>query len=222
MYNCEADLARAVVAWLKSMHWEVYQEVMLDICTQRPDIVAVQKNVLWVIECKMHFGAQVLAQAKGHMGHANFISTATPDFKRDSVHRYLLESAEHNGIGVMVPELRYKANMVECVRPKLFRKRSKYIESSLNPAQKDFAEAGTSGTYWTPFKETSKTIQKYVAEHPGCTLKMIIDNCPTHWRTTGTARSMIPHWVREGVIEGIRISRDGRNMKFYPKLGAWK
>ena len=78
----ETDLARAVVSYLESSGWDVYQEVLRNphsmggYGSPRCDIFAVKGGVRWAIECKMSLGFRVLEQVEKWKGYANMVSVA--------------------------------------------------------------------------------------------------------------------------------------------------
>ena len=83
--------------------------------------------------------------------------------------------------------------------------------------QKDTVGAGSAnGGHFTPFKKTSSGIQRIVKLNPGIILKDLIEQADHHYGSDSTAKQCIKHYIETGVIENIKMERDGRFLRFYP------
>lgn len=214
----EVDLARVVIQWLTSFKWDVYQEVELRSGGPRADIVATQRGLVWIVETKLQYGLAVVDQARAWRGYAHFICVATPPYSK---HRSVLDDyLRHIGVGRLVVRnvgTDY-ASVTEEMHPALNRKvagidRWRRI---LCEEHKTYAEAGNhEGRRFTPFQATCQSIRKYLTDHPGASLKDLVASIQTHYRSTTTAKTCIAKWAQAGAIEGVRVERDGRNLKFY-------
>jgi hypothetical protein len=218
----EAELAKYIVVWLQNMRWDVYQEVQMVYGGPIADIVAAFGKITWVIETKRQFGLSVLRQADNWIHDASFVSIGI-ELKRNNswTDRFSQKIMNYLGVGLISVSTGdfyagEKGTVKEVYKPRLNRHPSKLLLNSLVEQQKTFAPAGNAdGLRWTPFQETSRKLQQYVKEHPGATLKEIINSIQTHYASPQTARVCIAKWVKEGVIKGIKYERDGRTLRFY-------
>jgi len=207
----EEDYAVPVVAWLRDLRWEVYQEV--DGPAGIADIVATQGPLVWAIEVKKQFGVAVVGQAARWRGYANLVSVATGVSGRQySPDRCFLESVmRERGIGWLVVHVDgFEGPVREPVHPRLRRRTSKALKQALREEQKTFARAGSAhGGHFTPFKQTCARVLAYVSAHPGCSIKELLGGIETHYSRVSTARSCLARWILAGVVEGVR-SEDGK------------
>ncbi len=103
------------------------------------------------------------------------------------------------------------------MKPKLHRKsRTNWITDKLTEEHKTFAEAGTSGQHYTPYRRTCRELKAYVGRYPGCNLKELIEGVNHHYASMTSAKSSISKWVQMGEIPGIRCEREGKLLRFYP------
>lgn len=214
----ETELAQKVVEWLTSQHWDVYQEVQIS--TSVADIVAVQGQLIWIIECKSSLSLSLIGQAHEWIRKAHFVSVAIPRGKSYlTKSRYVARNImRHYGIGMIeVPNL--IADIREhSVPPRLNRKaRVKTVKDSLCPEHKHWAPAGSQCGYYTPFKATCKHIVRIVKKNPGILLKDLIDKSKHHYLSDTTARACISKYARKGIINGIRCEKSGKLLRFYPE-----
>jgi len=157
----ETELAEKVVDWLKSQHWEVYQEVQPHAFDRTADIVAVTGNLLWIIEVKKSLSLALLEQALRWRGYANYISIATPNPKRhtkgeDAARLFL----KHFGIGRLSIRRRSGDNVDQMIAPHLCRNRLGTLMDCLTEHHKTYAQAGNAdGRRWTQFRNTCMELQ---------------------------------------------------------------
>lgn len=221
----EIELARPIIPWLQEMQWDVYEEVQCMMYGQVADIVAIQGRIVWIIECKRSFGFTLLEQAAGWTQFAHYVSVAVPRPRR----RYHQSSrAAYDGrvaraamrtfgIGLLI--VAEDGHIDEYQDPVLHRKAMvDHLRGICHPGMKGWAAAGAAtGSHWTPFGQTCRDIALHVREHPGATLTEILAEVVTHYRTTSTARSCVAKWASQGKVKGVRVARDGRNLRFYPE-----
>ena len=224
----ETDLAQQVVAWLDTNKWEVFQEVRL-FHSGDPiaDIVARRGKCIWIIECKTSFNADVIAQSYNWIHHAHMRSIAYPKEKRDRTGTFLKQVAEHYGIGsIIVNSFKnfdtegYTSTVT--YRPGEFEKHPHFadkVSAALKPEHQSWSKAGSrGGGYYTPFKDTCQQVVAYVREHPGCTIKEMMSGVKHHYKSYRGACVQVGKFIEEGVINGIYFRKEGKELKYYPKI----
>lgn len=217
----ETDLAAKVVQWLQCHHWDVYQEV--GHCGRVADIVCKQGPVLWVIECKTSLGLNVIDQAYDWRSFAHRVSVAVPappQGKRPprsrGIARYILRTFE---IGLLIVSgASYTSfedsQVMEELHAPLHRRIIGGLADDLRAEQKTWAKAGSAdGNHWTPFKATCREVQRYVADHDGCTLKEMVDSVNHHYASTASAKGSLSTWIQQGAIKGVSAARDGKQLR---------
>lgn len=216
----EVELAKPLVSWLQDQGWDVYQEVALGKHAYAgvvADIVATQGNLIWVVEVKTSFGLKVISQAWFWTRFANFSSIAVPYSKREGKNTFGYRVLKNYGLGLFSIQFEPLVRVHDYLHPRLNRKCDNLLRESLNDNQKTFADAGNNNrNYWTPFKNTCRTINTVVKEKPGIGLKELISSIEHHYHTEVTARACISKWVQKGVIKGVRCEREGKHLRFYP------
>ncbi len=215
-FGSEKELAAAVVQWLIDQHWEVYQEVQMGAYEKIADIVAVLDRKVWVIETKMSLSMTLLDQADSWRPWAHFVSVAVPGTRKrrpQIVDRIL----RWTGIGLLVVN-RGVSSAAPAKIQRASHRGAKDLLARLQPEHKTWAAAGTSdGDRWTPFASTAREVQRFVSGHPGCTLKQLMDGITHHYCGEQSARCAIPKSIRSGWIEGVRLQKEGRVLRLYPK-----
>lgn len=213
----ETDVARPVVEWLQQWHWTVYQEVQHYRGGTVADIVAVQDELVWIIEVKTSLNLSLLAQAYDWKYYGHYISVAVPTISQRSSGRDIASIILKDwGIGLI--EVEYD-NVCETNEPRLHRKGLAHeFRERLREEQKTWAEAGNSeGRRYTPFQGTRRGVQNYVRRNPGCTIKDLIDNVKHHYYSPASAKGCLLRWIQNGVIDGIRMDMEQRPYKLYPE-----
>lgn len=211
-FTTETELAEKVIEYLQNLKWDVYQEVQIESYGYIIDIVAIQNNRIWVIECKRSFSFDLLAQAHNHLGFANYVSIAVPEgsmySRRHNVIKLKKDILKSYGIGCLEVS---KNNMyvnqfvMERVSPKLCRKISKLYKRHLCEQHKTWAKAGNSnGNRYTPFAHTVDQFKKYIKRNPGCSIAEAINSITHHYASDSTAKSSIANWLSQGIIKGVR------------------
>ncbi len=216
----EAHVAAAVVEWLRTSGWEVYQEVAHGPVA---DIVAVQEHgktrICWIIECKTSVSLTLLDQALHwkRQAAAHFVSIATP-LPRGRYPSTVLATLLHDhDIGRI--EVQHAGYVYERRAAGFTRRLGEHadIRRALREEQKTHVAAGTAnGGHWSDFKDTCRRVSEYVAAHPGTTLKAMLDDVDTHYSSKASARSALAHWIEKGKVERVRLERSGRALLLYP------
>jgi len=210
----ESDLAAGVVAWLREQHWEVYQEVAMRTGGRRCDIVAKQGIAVWAIEVKKTLGLSVLEQALYWTQHALYSSVATPPTRN----RFGHDVARRLGLGVLQVSHDYdgRTRILETVAPKLHRRSTGSLGRACREEHKNWAAAGNaSSDFYSPWRATRQRVIDFVARNPGTTMKELVDGIDHHYQTSATARSTLARQIQDGLIEEVRVERDGRLIRLY-------
>lgn len=217
-FTSEGDLAEAIVAWLHAQHWEVYQEVATGPLQARADIVAVQDGLSWIVETKTTLSLALMAQAVDWTGWANFVSVAVP-FGRSSRGRALaVRLLRERGIGII--EVR-EFGSVTHVPPAKVRRVRRGIADLLCEEHKTMAKAGSArGGYHTPFAATCRSVRGFVHEHPGCTLKELVQGISHHYGCDATARSCVRHWIGTAKIPDVKVDGSNREWRLFPIIST--
>lgn len=224
----ERSVAERVVAWLRDMQWDVYQEVQVRSSGGRADIVATHGSLVWVVEVKMNLCIRVMEQAYRWKWCAHYVSIAVPPLtpkqrcRTAMVKPFAERILRDYGIGLFIVSTADRAYSFDhpCstrLGPALHRKAdADYLRSSLHEEQKTWTAAGNShGEYYSPFRATCKQVALHVKHNPGCTLKELIDGINHHYASDTSARSALVQWIRGGVVPGVRSENDGRRIRLY-------
>jgi len=159
-------MAAALVTWLQQDQWEVFQEVSAP--PGIADVVARKDGILWVIECKLAAGFDVLGQTLRWRGYANKVSAAVPS--QDSK-RVMAQVCRAMGVGLLTVQQSYGKSSVwvtkECDppfdgAPSLVQK----LAGTLCEEHKTFAAAGTNRGHWTEFKGFARALSEKVCKFP--------------------------------------------------------
>jgi hypothetical protein len=213
----EVELAAQVVAWLAGRGWTVHQEVEMGRGGPRCDLVAVRGRTVWAIECKTGVGLSVLEQAHQWLRHAHRVSVATRRTRNAFAARVLRDY----GVGWLTVGSRVRA----VVAPAERRRISDRLIASLADEQRTFAPAGNAAArFWSPWKATVAEVQAWAAAHPAGTFADLVRGIRHHYRTAATARSCLRRHLEEGLVSGVRLTREGGRLvvRLEPELGAGK
>lgn len=230
----EVELARHVIAWLEADGAEVWQEVMAG---DRADIVARKGPLVSVVETKCQTSFYLIAQGVRWLKKAHHVWIATPMRKFRYKEQEVIESCcRYYGIGWLAFynfEVGHYSNEypIKCY-PNLNRNAdTQRITSRLCDEQKTFAEAGSNGKFWTPFKGVVRDVQNFVDKNPGCLLREIVDGIESPYNRNKQqfmrliARIVVdPNDDRYPLsaypIPGVKKIRDGRFVRLYPIVDA--
>lgn len=202
----ETEVAQYAVDLLHDLRFDCYYEVPL--ATGRADIIAVLGSVVWIVETKVSFSLALLDQAARRLRErcsgVLLVTGSAP--RRDGA---ALQWCEQNGVGVVC--------MVGGLRawPALRRVDTSKLRASLQPEHKTFAQAGSCGTYWTPFKRLSTALAASLqpgplAEQMERLLPLLDDYKPR--RKPSAQRRAVAEYLAGGLIEGWGLKREGRQL----------
>jgi hypothetical protein len=218
----EADLCQIAVKYLEEQGWECYKEVCFQGLEGRADIVGVfDKRLLWIIEAKLHLNLDVIAQASEWQGHAHLVSILTPYPKNGDYVKRRFTTKLLRGLGVG----QIQASRDETLRifsearlDRAAHRLAKGLIEQLRPEHKVYAQAGTNGGYWTPYKETVRQVQEYVKANPGISLGEAIEKLgKLHYASKSSARATLRKRIEWGQFKGIRMERTGRELRLFPQ-----
>ena len=222
-FTSETHLAREVVAWLTAQGWETYREVTIRSSEPRADICAVSGPWLWVVECKLRFGFDVIAQALDWFRYANLVSVAVPPVvKRFDRGRFLAkEICRERGLGLIeaVPAEEGWPVRWGQIAPRLRRKRDPRLGQALHPNMRQTEPGTNNGGYYTPFRGTCERLKDLVREQPGIALKDAIAALDHHYANDTSARCHLVQYIRRGIITGIEVE-GGRPLRLFPEEAA--
>lgn len=228
-WDSEEQFAATVVAWLRDMKWDVYQEVETSHGGNIADIVAVREPLVWVVETKLTYSLELLWQAREWKGLAHYVSVAVPHGAHRSDNRRMTEHfCRLMGLGLLVARTdkwgaaESEATLEEWVGPALDRgAQADIVRRSLTERHRDYAMAGNAkGLRYTPFRATCDRVREYVQARPGVTMKDLVKGVETHYHSSSTARSALAKWIQRGIVQGVRAERDGRVLRLYPAAGG--
>lgn len=228
MKMTEQELAAAVVAWLESAGWSVYQEVQLRKMDGIADIVGVKTNIVLVVECKTSLGLSVIEQALKWVGTAQLIAVAVPAPQRLQARRLRLGERilRQEGIGLFrvrrgfdealyiedTPDILPKWN---CNMHRVSRGNSPWLDV-ICEEHKTFAKAGSAqGGHLTPFKQTMQLMTAFVHGHPGCTRKEIATGINHHYSDDASFKSAMNAIMMNGWCADVEERMEGRVYRYY-------
>lgn len=218
----ETELAEAVIAWLESQHWDVYQEVQAYAYSGICDIIATKGFLVWAIECKTTLSWNVIEQAR--LWRTHFRSIAIPKAKARTkgrrtayhvCHNFfklgIIEVSNYFGDQLDVYELKSAPLMREYHEP------SKRILNILRPEHKTHAKAGSVRKgHFTPYKDTMLQVKRFIIKHPGCTLKEIMDETGKgHYAHMKSARASIRSALFTIESDWCRVDIETKPWKYY-------
>jgi hypothetical protein len=206
----EARIARAVVTELQRQGFMTYEEVSLGYASHRADIVGVRGAVIAVVECKVTLGLALLNQLLWWVGRAHLLIGAH-GFSRQSLAAERL--AQHEGFGLWSVG---GDEIHERVPPRLYRRAAvTSLRKVLRDEQRsgEYAQAGTNGGYWTPFRGTVRALTDLAMKQPGIELSEALTQIKHHYASARSAKSAIPALIRKGVITGLRC--EGVPLRLY-------
>lgn len=217
----EVEVARDVIAYFRDLRWDVFQEVQIGHSQARPDIVATLGNLVAIVEVKCSLSLSVMAQAENWVrrGRAHFVWVAAPCAARTTGSELAERVCEMVGAGCLgVPE---NGNVWVKRQAPLHRRAKTEWTKLLCDEHRTFAEAGSSGGYWSPFKATCRRVVRFASEHPeGAPLRALVSGIEHHYASAASARNSLREWIRAGHLEGVELRIEKGKALVYPSAKA--
>lgn len=206
----ETEIGRAVVGLLRTWGFDVFQEV--EVAGRRCDLFATRGPLLIAVECKVRLTYEVIHQALYWRPWAHRSYAAVHQvYRLDPLQVRLLETV---GIGAFVMNDRRIRLDVEAA----FTRRAEVqrVRRALREEHRTFAMAGSSNAArWTNFKSSVRELKTFLKAHPGATLKDSVAGIDHHYPNDRAAKSGFVHWIRAGVIPGIRLENERGELRLY-------
>ena len=204
----EEEMARGVVTEMQRQGWDVYQEVVAS--GRRADIVGVRGPLTMVVECKTALSLKLLDQVMCWRGYANYVVAA---YGGGRAGRATTVLCKETGVGLWSV---YHSELSEAIPPRFQRRTWDGLKDALRPEQRSaqFAQAGSQGGYFTPFRGTCNALYKVVKQTPGITLRDALKEVKHHYASHVSAMSSLPGLIRKGIVAGVRIT-DGDPLRLY-------
>lgn len=217
----EADVAVAAEKWLASHGYVVYREVRDGVAGPRADLVGLRGNATHVVECKTRLSMDLIEQAHGWLGASQMVSVAVPALKRFERHPTVV--LRTLGVGMLSCESLGSpyASASQSVAPRWhgLAKSKDSVRSILHEAQRVLGTAGTKrGGYYTEFRWTMEGVAEYVALHPGCTIRDVMENVDHHYASDKGARHGLAEALKRGWCPKVKAERATTNaLLLYPQ-----
>ena len=183
----ETDLFPPVKQLFEKWGFDVYSEVQPGWGGKRADVVAVHWPVVAVIELKTRMSLELLDQALGWKGHANYVYIAVPKLKKR--HRFVEQVLRQEGIGLIElrPEYRGWNDLLCRIPAKLHRRICLDWHTIIKDEHKNGPPGGSkSGGYITDYSLMMRNVRR-ILNYPGngesgLTIKEILDQCETYYK----------------------------------------
>jgi len=205
----EAEYATTVIEHFEELGYEVYKEVGGP-GKIRADIYCKKGNETIAIEVKTGLNLKVIDQAYRWRPYSSKVYIAIP-YQKYLNYKIAAQICEDYGIGILSIYKESRHGIKDLLVEKL--------ESTINIAprepmlhedQKD-SEAGTKGSYVTPFKITCKTLIALLKEKGPMPLKTATTLIKHHYKTDSSANQSIRKMIVWGVIKELEIFKEGRS-----------
>lgn len=226
----ETELAKLGRRWLMSRELEVFEEVVVYNGLYRADLVGRGRGLIVVVEAKLAFGLDVIAQ--GHRWEAE-ASEAWVLCRRHQRATWELgiRLCTELGIGVL-SVTDYQVAALPRVELQAMRRHPKGVEGAwadrLFTEQQTDGLAGTNGGgYSTAFARFCASLTAFVAENPGIRLGDAERELEHPYRTRSNFVRMLGSSLsatgptRDRRLEGVRIEGRGVNAALWPMGDAF-
>lgn len=205
----ESELSSHVRQWLKEDGWETYGEVLAT--PGRADIVGERKPLVCVVEAKLHLNLRVMEQAYRWVQSANLVYVAVPKPKQVNV--WALHQCHRLGFGVLL--VSSQGRVEDRIKAPFHRKIDSFVKDALSPEQKDSVSGTNKGGYHTPFKKTCENLKELVRKNNGTVcVKKAMKELDHHYSTDASARACLINLIEKGVVEGLVVRREGKEIYF--------
>lgn len=210
-FKSESQLVEAARDWLRADGWDCYFEVApWGSGAARADIVATRGPLLAVVECKLTLSIGLLEQCRGWNRFAHITWAAVPWCDPSSLQEDVCELVgcglvgfgrfERGGSVLRVPTLRRRVDHAR-------------IRRHLGEAQA--ATQPGSSSFSTPFTATCTRLRTIVREQGGrIAVKEAISKLDHHYSSPACARSSLISRAEAGVVDGVRVVREGKAVFF--------
>lgn len=208
----ETDIGERTAAMLRDMGWTVYAEVQAGPQNPICDIVATRGSMVWAIECKAARSIDVIDQASQWLGAAHLVSVAVPPSVRGRRAFFpglsaWKEIAEIRGIGVIAVREYGRDVEIESFGRVYRRIAPGRLLNRLRDEQQASVPGTAGGGHWTPFRGTCEQLRTVVHTHPGIKMADALTKIKHHYGNQKTAASSLSKWIKEGIVEGLRLER---------------
>lgn len=212
-FKDESQLVERAAEWMRADGWTCYFEVApWGSGAARADIVATRGPMLAVVECKLSLSLALLEQCSLWTRFAHVVWGCTPTGKRSE---FAQTVASHIGCGlVQIGSFDYPDSRIR-LQPD-FRRRVKdqEIRKHLNE-QQQMTAPGAAHSYSTPFTQTCDRLRGLVREAGGrIAVKDAMTKLRHHYINASSARTSLISRAEAGVINGLRVARDGKLVFF--------
>jgi hypothetical protein len=111
------------------------------------------------------------------------------------------------------------SHVIQRVSPAFYRVIADGLRLALRDEHKTFAPAGNaSSRYYSRWQGTCDDVARWVAKHPGATLRELLAEVRTHYASAASARSSLTKWIELGKVAGVRMERDGKAVRLFPEV----
>lgn len=207
----EEAVAVVVVAYLRGLGCDVYQEVTIPRDGGIADIVALTQPPrdpeLWIVETKTSWSMDLLGQCMDRRGHAHRVFAAVPMRREFSARARIAAELKIGSFAVLIDRRSQQPTSAKayCKAPLLEGKFADRLRAVLREEHKTAAPAGTSGGgRFTLFVATCKALRELVAQHPGIPLREAVARISHHYASPASARSSLASWILAGKVPGVR------------------
>ena len=227
----EADLVARTGADLEADGWTVYYEVSAGQGCARADVVASRLGVLLIVEAKMSLTMDVLGQAQEWLrrGAAHRVAVVVPATKRSvawdwsSGRRLAYRVAEWLGLGVATMPLdrpHGSEHLSWVVAPRTHA-RAPGVAATRDLLHEGLKmnDPGQGARYWTPFRETVRRLEAWVAANPGSSIKGAVAGMEEHhYANDRSARQCLLDAVHRGLVSRVEIrAGEGGALTLWPR-----
>jgi hypothetical protein len=205
----EAHYAKVVVEHFEDDGWEVYKEVVGP-GKIRADIYCKKGDITIAIEVKNSLNLKVIDQAYRWRPFASKVYIAIP-YQQYQQYKIAKQICEDYGFGILSIYKESRHGIRDLIIEKLEAKVNlDPKEPMLCEEQKD-SEAGTSGSYVTPFKITCKRLVKLIEEKGPMPLKTATSMIEHHYKSDSSANQSLRKMIVWGIeaLSTLELFKDG-------------
>jgi hypothetical protein len=211
-FKSEAQLVEAARDWLCADGWDCYFEVApWGAGAARADIVATRGPLLGVVECKLTLSMALLEQCRSWARYAHVTWAAVPWCSPSALQ---LDVCELVGCG-LVSFGRFSDSGGSVKRAPPLRRRVDHEFMRRYLGEAEAATTPGSVSFATPFTATCTRLRALVRAQGGrIPVKEAIGQLEHHYSSPACARSSLISRAEAGVVDGVRVVREGRAVFF--------